>query len=393
MTTSLLPRRFTVAIACAALAAVALALGTLAGWWSREPGVAGAPTPQQESFHQANVALAVATLVAVGLAAAAARAAHSRLRAMEHAVDAAATRATAAARQLADAGRAVAAGCTAQGSSVTETGAALEQMSAMIRSTADNAAQAKDLAAQARSAANAGAATMAEMNGAMRAIETSSGEVAKIVKQIDQIAFQTNILALNAAVEAARAGEAGAGFAVVADEVRSLAQRSAAAARETAEKIATAIASSQHGSASCGRVEKSLGEIAAKVSAADGLVADIATAAREQAQGIREIGAAVARMDSATQETAATAERAATVAAGLAAEVEAWRDHTDIHRAHEAVAARTPVAEPVKAIEAPPSVARPVPRRVPPRTRAPLIPMPGDPAPGPDAEERHFRDF
>ena len=392
MTAALLARRFTAAVTFAALAAVALAFGTLAGWRSREPGVAGASIPQHETLFQANVALAVATLVAVGLAAVAARSARSRLRAMEHAVDATATRATAAARQLADAGRAVAAGCTAQGSSVTETGAALEQMSAMIRSTADNAAQAKDLAAQARSAANAGAATMTEMNGAMRAIETSSGEVAKIVKQIDQIAFQTNILALNAAVEAARAGEAGAGFAVVADEVRSLAQRSAAAARETAEKIAAAIASSQQGSASCGRVEKSLGEIAAKVNAADGLVAAIATAAREQAQGIREIGAAVARMDSATQETAATAERAATVAAGLAAEVEAWRDHAGIDRANDAEAARTPVAKPA-AIQAPPSVARPVPRRVPTRTRAPLIPMPGDPAPGPDAEERHFRDF
>ncbi len=393
MNTALLPQRFTAAVTFAALAAVALALGTLAGWWSHQPRVAGASTPQPETLHQANVALAVATLLALGLAAAAARSARSRLRAMENAVDAAAMRATAAARQLADAGRAVAAGCTAQGSSVTETGAALEQMSAMIRSTADNAAQAKDLATQARSAANAGAATMTEMNAAMRAIETSSGEVAKIVKQIDQIAFQTNILALNAAVEAARAGEAGTGFAVVADEVRSLAQRSAAAARETAEKIAAAIASSQQGSASCGRVEKSLGEIAAKVSAADGLVAEIATAAREQAQGIREIGAAMARMDLATQETTATAERAATAAVGLAAEVEAWRDHADIDRANDAEAARTPVAEPAGSTEPPPSVARPVPRRVPPRTRGPQIPMPGDHATGPDAEERHFRDF
>jgi methyl-accepting chemotaxis protein len=392
VTTPLLPRQFTVAVTSAALAALALALGTLAGCWSHESGVGGVSTPQQETLRQANVALAVATLVAVGLAAAAARSARSKLRATASAVDAAATRATAVARLVADAGRAVAAGCTAQGSSVTETGAALEQMSAMIRSTADNAAQAKDLAAQARSAADAGAATMTEMSGAMRAIETASGEVAKIVKQIDQIAFQTNILALNAAVEAARAGEAGAGFAVVADEVRSLAQRSAAAARETAEKIAAAIASSQQGSASCGRVEKSLGEIAAKVSAADGLVADIATAAREQAQGIREIGAAVARMDLATQETAATAERAATAAAGLVVEVEAWRDHADGDGVNEP-ASRTPVAEPPGAIEAIPSVTRPGRRRVPPRTRGPLIPMPGDPATVPDAEERHFRDF
>jgi methyl-accepting chemotaxis protein len=311
---------------------------------------------------------------------------------MTEAFDEAALRTRAAASQLVDAGRAVATGCTAQGSSVSETGAALEQISAMIRSTADNAAQAKDLAAQARAAAEAGSITMADMRGAMRAIETSSGEVAKIVSRIDEIAFQTNILALNAAVEAARAGEAGSGFAVVADEVRSLAQRSAAAARETAERIAAAIASSQQGSASCDRVGESLGEIAAKVTAADGLVAEIATAAREQAQGIREIGAAVARMDSATQETAAAAERTATAASGLATEAEAWGGHAETPRTVTTDAPRTVARKPTGDRPRPLAV-RPVPRPLPPRTRGPLIPMPGDPAAETDPEERHFRDF
>src|SRR4029077_15676524 len=119
--------------------------------------------------------------------------------------------------------------------------------SSMIRSTADNAEKAKALEGEAHSVAQAGSRTMVEMTQAMAAIDTSSAEVAKIVKNIDEIAFQTNILALNAAVEAARAGEAGAGFAVVADEVRSLAQRSAQAAKETGGIIQDSIDSAQDG--------------------------------------------------------------------------------------------------------------------------------------------------
>jgi len=175
--------------------------------------------------------------------------------------------------------------------------------------------------------------------------------------------------------------------------VRSLAQRSAAAARETAERIDAAIASSQQGSATCGRVAASLKEIAAKVTAADGLVADIASAAREQAQGIREIGIAVARIDAATQETSATAERAATAAAHLAAAADAWRGHATIGGPGTGDALRPTDAMPAKPAPPKPSGARRVSRPPPPKTLGPLIPMPGDTAAASDAEERHFRDF
>jgi methyl-accepting chemotaxis protein len=150
--------------------------------------------------------------------------------------------------------------------------------------------------------------------------------VAKIVKNIDEIAFQTNILALNAAVEAARAGEAGAGFAVVADEVRSLAQRSAAAAKETAAKIEAAIASSRSGSQCSARVEDALSQIADKVRDTDLIVADISRGASEQSQGIEQINGAMVQLDKVTQSNASSAEESASAAEELDAQAESMKN-------------------------------------------------------------------
>ena len=258
---------------------------------------------------------------------------------------------------------------------MTETSAALEQMTAMIRSTADNADKAKTFAGQARESAQAGADSMTEMKQAMLAIASSSTEVAKIVKDIDEIAFQTNILALNAAVEAARAGEAGAGFAVVADEVRSLAQRSAAAARETADKIEAAIANSRRGSKSCGRLGDALEQIVGTVAAADGLVAEIATAAREQAQGIRQVGVAMAQMDQVTQSNSAGAEESASAAEQLKGQAHALQSAVTVLRG---LAGRGAIggAAPAATVSLATPWRRPaaaVPRRV------DVIPMPAEP--------------
>ena len=260
------------------------------------------------------------------------RAVTRSLNGISDALQTAVTQTTTASSQLSSASQSLATGCNEQRSSVSETSAALEEMSAMIRSTSDNAEKAKVFANQARVAAQSGAQTMVDMNTAMQAIETSSADVAKIVKNIDEIAFQTNILALNAAVEAARAGEVGAGFAVVADEVRSLAQRSAAAAKETAEKIETAIANSRRGSTSCFKVGESLEEILQKVASADSLVAEIATAAREQSQGIEQVGVAMTQMDKITQGSAANAEQSASAAEQLNSQARSMQDNVELLR-------------------------------------------------------------
>lgn len=212
-----------------------------------------------------------------------------------------------ASSQLTLASQKLAQGANEQAAAIEETSASLEEVSSMIHSTAKNAEQAKQLASETRASAQEGVSNMAQMTMAMDAIERSSSDVAKIVKSIDEIAFQTNILALNAAVEAARAGEAGAGFAVVADEVRSLAQRSATAAHESAEKIEASLRSSRTGSASLLRVQESLSQIENKIARTDALVAEITMASREQAQGIEHVGIAIEQMSKVAQDAADSA--------------------------------------------------------------------------------------
>jgi len=164
------------------------------------------------------------------------------------------------------------------------------------------------------------------MNGAMEAIKISSDDIAKIIKTIDEIAFQTNILALNAAVEAARAGEAGMGFAVVADEVRNLAQRSAQAAKETAGKIEGAITKTAQGVGISKQVSETLLEIATKARQVDELVSEVAGASREQTQGITQVNIAVGQMDKVTQSNAANAEESAAAAEELNAQAVTMKD-------------------------------------------------------------------
>ncbi len=250
-----------------------------------------------------------------------------------------------------------------QASSVQETSASIDEIASMIGQTADNAQTAKQRAQEARLAAEAGLTQIQQLTAAMTDIKGASDNVARIVHSIDEIAFQTNILALNAAVEAARAGEAGLGFAVVAEEVRNLAQRSAAAARESADKITDSIDKSSRGVRFTEEAAGNLHAIADKVRELDTVIGAIATASREQSQGISQVNQAVTAIDRVTQANSLAAEECAMAAdklnsnaAVLAEEVARLALLSGIHslepgEAHDSSAA--PTAGEARGAEAP----------------------------------------
>jgi methyl-accepting chemotaxis protein len=225
-----------------------------------------------------------------------------------------------AALQVSSASQSMADGASRQAASLEESSASLHEMASMTSRNSESAQSAKGLAAEARVSADAGARDMTAMREAMTAIKSSSSEISKIIKTIDEIAFQTNILALNAAVEAARAGEAGAGFAVVAEEVRSLAQRSAQAAKETAAKIEDASAKSEQGASISSQVAGSLDKIVERIRQLDEMVGGIAQASTEQSEGIGQLNQAVAGMDKITQSNAALAQQSASSAEEMKAQ-------------------------------------------------------------------------
>ena len=205
----------------------------------------------------------------------------------------------------------------AQASSLQQTAAAMEELTTTVRQNADNALQANRLVTATAQSAGKGGDVVAQVVRTMADISSSSHKIADIIAVIDGIAFQTNILALNAAVEAARAGEQGRGFAVVASEVRQLAQRSAAAAKESRELILDSVRKVDAGTTLADGAGAAMAEIVQSVREAETLMKQIAVASQEQSQGIGQVNQSVAQMDDATQQNAALVEQAAAAAGSL----------------------------------------------------------------------------
>ncbi|WP_394778960.1 methyl-accepting chemotaxis protein [Undibacterium sp.] len=230
-----------------------------------------------------------------------------------------------------------------QASSLEETASAMEELTSTVKQNADNARQANQLAASASQIAVQGGEVVGQVIQTMSSINESSRKIVDIISVIDGIAFQTNILALNAAVEAARAGEQGRGFAVVATEVRTLAQRSAAAAKEIKVLIDDAVGNVSLGSKLVDRAGDTMKQVVDSVRQVSDIVSEISAASNEQSTGIEQVNLAIAQMDEVTQQNAALVEESAAAATSMEEQAAKLAQAVSIFKLRDGVAARAAV--------------------------------------------------
>lgn len=253
-----------------------------------------------------------------------------------------------------------------QASSVEETASTMEEMTSVVKQNADNAREANQLAGGARQQAEKGGEVVGQAVKAMSEINASSKKIEDIISVIDEIAFQTNLLALNAAVEAARAGEQGRGFAVVAGEVRSLAQRSAAAAKEIKGLIKDSVTKVGEGSRLVDESGKTLEEIVVASKKVSDIIAEIAAAGQEQATGIDQINQAITQLESVTQQNAALVEQAAAASESMANQSVGLQELVSQFKISDGLVepqtrGRAEAGKPVRKTQAPAAAQRPAP--------------------------------
>jgi methyl-accepting chemotaxis protein/methyl-accepting chemotaxis protein-1 (serine sensor receptor) len=265
---------------------------------------------------------AIVTVVALGIV----RGANSSLRQSATELLEGSRQVAAAAGQVASASQSLAQGTSEQAATLEETSSSTTELTAITRRNAENTRSVSGLMTETAQRVEVANHNLAEMVQSMKEINSSSEKISKIIRVIDEIAFQTNILALNAAVEAARAGEAGMGFAVVADEVRNLAHRSAQAAKDTAALIEESIAKSNEGNKKLQLVAASIQQVTGSATQVKVLVDEVDVGSQEQSRGIEQIASAVTQMETVTQNSAASAEESAAASQELAAQAHALYD-------------------------------------------------------------------
>ncbi|HEX3742379.1 MAG TPA: methyl-accepting chemotaxis protein [Bryobacteraceae bacterium] len=269
------------------------------------------------------------TLLALGVGAAVfliVRNANGSLRSLSAKIADSSAHVASAARQVSSASQSLAQGASEQAASLEETSASTEEIVSITRKNADHASEVAGLMQKTEQDSGESNRTLDRMVEQMKEIDGSSHKIARIIKVIDEIAFQTNILALNAAVEAARAGEAGLGFAVVADEVRNLAQRCAQAARDTAALIEESIATAGDGNAKLDQMAGAVRSMTQSAIRVKSLVDQVNMGSQEQTRGMEQISRAILQMEQVTQRTAAGAEQGASAGAELDVHASTLRD-------------------------------------------------------------------
>ncbi|KIX11614.1 methyl-accepting chemotaxis protein [Dethiosulfatarculus sandiegensis] len=311
-------------------------------------------TAAQDTRLQVSIVSLVAILIGALLAVVIIRGISKSLRMVSENMLAASTQVAAAAEQVSGASQSLAQGASEQAASLEESSSSLEEMSSMTKQNAENAGQADSLMGEAAKTVGEANYSMKDLRKSMDSINKASGDMANIIKTIDEIAFQTNLLALNAAVEAARAGEAGAGFAVVADEVRNLAMRAAEAAKSTSALIEMNIKQIQGGVDLVGRTDENFAQVEDNAQKVAQLVSEISSASAEQSEGIGQINRAVGEMDNVTQQVAANAEESAAAAEELSAQATTMQSMVNDLAAMVDGSKHKMLAGGHKALEAPP---------------------------------------